>query len=484
MIIELLEKMPKKEKEKVLLKYNCSTIDEVITKIYAKFSNIGFLFTDTEYEVLNKLANHEKVDKVPEFLLDNYFVMKTKEGYCLPDELIFVIDFISKDELKQQRINIIISLYLEINGTITIKKLKSLINKSDVKVTIKQIINFLDENDIEYEDGMIYYKIPISYLSYQAGIYSENKVFDIHYINYLMNAQHSYTQKIREHLLTKVKKLYGERAYNFIDIIFTFSYAMYDFEEVKKYLTNDLKNIKLTKNELDKLFEILFDAHSVLPNWQLGGYSIDEYECLVSEDEYYKKIEEDYNYINSFEEIENPDNTFELMSYLEIYTYINGIIEIKDLIKLLKDNHNIKTTKNELISLAQAVGISTDGNVLCAVEDIQELSKIIPIKKLVKEHKIITGNVEEELINYVDILNKLEDILNKYVDENNMKKIINLLMYSPVDRDILKKILKKIKVNMSDKNFDEMFNNIMDITKNMRIWSLNGFTPNEIKEEK
>lgn len=57
-------------------------------------------------------------------------------------------------------------------------------------------------------------------------------------------------------------------------------------------------------------------------------------------------------------------------------------------------------------------------------------------------------------------------------------------MYSPVDKVILKKILKKIKVNVSDKDFDEMFNNIMDITQNMRIWSLNGFTPNEIKEEK
>lgn len=425
MIIELLEKMSKKEKEKVLLKYNCSALDQVVTKIYAKFSNIGMLFTDTEYDVLKKLASHEKVDKVPKFLLDNYFVMKTKEGYCLPDEFIFVIDFINRKELKQQRINILISLYLEINGTITIKMLKSLINKNDVKVTVKQIIDFLDENDIEYEDGRIYYKVPVSYLSYQAGIYSENKVFDIHYINYLMNAQHSYTQKIQEHLLPKVKKRYGERAYQFIDIVFTFSYAMYDFEEVKNYLTNDLRHIKLTKNELDKLFEILFDAHSILPNWQLGGYSLDEYEGLVSEDEFYKKIEEDYDYINSFEKIEDTDNTFELMSYLEIYTYINGIIEIKDLIKILKDNHNIKTTKNELISLATAVGISTDENVLCAVEDIHELSKLFSIKKILKKHKIITGNVEEELISYSDTLNKLENILNKYMDENNMKKIVN-----------------------------------------------------------
>lgn len=485
MLSELLSKLPKKELDKVLLKYEVDSIDEAIPKIYIKFSNHTLCLTDKDLEALSKLSKREKVNDIPKFLLDNYFVVKIKGEYYLPDEFNPIMDLINSKKIKKQRIYAIICFYLKMNGIMPIKDLKEILGQSGVKTTIKEIKSCLDENDIEYDDGIIFYDEPLSYIVGNIGIYSEFKVFDIHYVYYIYNLIHEYyIPKITDVILNKVEKKFHGDSLNFIETIFTIIYAFCELEDVKKYISNELKGLKLSKEETKKTFDIIEEAHNILPNWQYGGYSPMEFESLVDEKEYYENIEKIVKENISIDNEWMPNVENNLVGYIELYLHINGIIEIDKLIEILRDNHNINTTKEEVIALSEFIDLSTDGNVLSVLNNVHELMPLLALKKLIKKYKVITGDIEDELVNYASQLNELNSILLDYMNDKSAKVIVNLLMYSPIDKKIIKSSLESENIKLNNKDFDNMYEKVKNIASDMRVWSLNGFTLNEINSGK
>lgn len=263
-------------------------------------------------------------------------------------------------------------------------------------------------------------------------------------------------------------------------------------DNITRYLdnTNEIVEINKTLEEKRKELEEKYEnkANSEIINSKLEEELIDEFNKIITNDEYYKNlnyldIDNELNEINSvIDDKKEVMNTFissyealknagisgaereEYLSYvqdakedyykslerryiLEIYKLV--LDKISDYDKLYEKRLKIETILNERVNDRQELDISERDNLEYFYNICNEQFSII------KSQKYNMENIDK----LIEDITNCEDRLEELENDNNREEIVSLLEEYSVDKPIIEKIElpeeKKIHDEIIEKNLDE-----------------------------
>lgn len=172
-----------------------------------------------------------------------------------------------------------------------------------------------------------------------------------------------------------------------------------------------------------------------------------------------------------------------LLSYINMYMIMNGAISIDKLLEILTKQHKFNITKDDLIEIFNISGDIFIINDYFCVEGLDSdiLIELIEQKLKFPRYKIITNLdifFEEHDTNEI----KLTKLINKYTDKLEVvNQIISLIRMGGINSFTLEITLRSNKVILPDNKIARMLKDLENCQKNVRIWSLNGYTMNELK---
>ena len=145
--------------------------------------------------------------------------------------------------------------------------------------------------------------------------------------------------------------------------------------------------------------------------------------------------------------------------YIDSYIIINGVIEIKKLLEILEEEHNITLSKEELekhIDKLEFVDLcDTYIKLTCLSEE--EANDLLNLKQIFSRYKII-DNRDEIIYQIQNNVQNLEDICRKY----KLNREIELYILSKkhkltIDKSFLKELLKLNNVSLTEKEINRLY---------------------------
>lgn len=370
----------------------------------------------------------------------------------------------NKETSKEEKINII-KFYLNINGSLRIDKLQELLEKTNLNITKTELKNYLKEQNFKIENNFVYVN-EFAYNMYQKFNNSQQEKLNTNYAIYSLTD----IERITEELNQKdyIEKLYKILKPNFQDSIECFKFTEtilnyikygYDIDENLNKISSE-RNLKGTKQEIRKLNKLVQEIYENIPSWELNGYIPKDKEIKLTK-----------------KEIEN------LLSYINMYMDMNGAIKIDKLLEILNKEHHFNINAYELIEISKIPSdIFIINNHFC-VEGLDShiVSELIDQKSRFPRYKVITNIdtfFEEYDINEI----KLKKLINKYTDNLEVvNQVISLIRMAGINEYTLEMTLRSNKIILPDNKVARMLKDLENCQKNVRIWSLNGYTMNELK---
>ncbi len=440
----------------------------IATGILYVFTKSISTFSDKEIKELSNLLKEDKVQEVPEKLINNSFIFIKNNQVLIPIEIREVFENTDINEISKNNKLKAIEFYLKINGVLQLDKLQELLQATELNITKTELKNYLKELEIKVSKNYAYLddfaatldkEFNLASLKAEDGDYA---IFTLDEINKVEKFQEEkdYVIQIYNNLKKHLKK--KEECLRIASLIFDIVRCGCNFEEnINKVLST--KKIKGSKADVDQFNELITEIYYNTPSWELNGYFQQQEELNLSEEE-----------------------QKELLRYINMYTIMNGVIEIDKLLEILTTNHNFDITKEDLIEVSKilsAVNIMKDYFCLEGIDEIL-LNGIVEQKNKFPKYKIIT-NLDNFFEQYDITENKLKKLIQKYTDNKNcINEILSLIRIGGINDYTLNITLKSNKINLPENKETRMLKDLKTCQKNMRIWGLNGYTTNELLQKK
>lgn len=372
----------------------------------------------------------------------------------------------------------IIKFYVQVNGVIELVKLISLLKDTGIKMTQKELLKDLKENNYRVEDKIIYlndllYENPQRNDLLLAKSNYDYKVFnDIEIMGYL-SCFDRYLDEIVNLIFTKSKQTEeNKKICEFV--LMLISTGEYYEDLVLEYLS--LENVKLTVKRKGKLLEEMEFINYNIPNMEINGYTPQELDVEVTEGDLDFSNWVDFDMVSDEEKI---------LCYIDLYLTLNGVLDVSDLIKILREEHGFKITKSKLIDLInnEINDYEIIDNYVCLnYMEQEEIEFIMDNKQKVNKYKIVK-DLTQTLMELEEELNALEDIEDRYNLKEEIIDAVKLVVQLGLigEADILRELLSKQKFTKKEK--EALKGELIELQKNMHCWILNGFKPLELKSE-
>lgn len=456
---ELYEKVEDKmdfldKKNNIYLSYNIKILKEAT------------LLSSREIEEIEQVIKGNIPNNISDKLMDSiiFFDKYGDKKYFISKDIKDLVKEINTKEYDSDKKLMNVLFYIEANGVIKINRLIKLVKDTGIDITKSEIKDMLEQFNYYIKDDVIYFAEEL----YKSGLgtkllkekeklpYKTYSQFELFMLTPMI-VNSVYYDKIHDFMSKKVKD--EDRLQHITDMLITIVRMFDDYKDTVLFALDNNK-IKLPQKTLEKLFDILEDASLFYPKWILNG------EILGGNSEY-----EDFNELTCDEKID---------IYVEQYMMINGVIELDKMIEIL-EYHDIKKERKELIKIIKKHdGIDVYKNYIC-FSGMEGMIKEILSSKRIKEYKIIEN--PNELIDELEYgEQKIKDICLKYgVEEYAQKGIFCFMNYGTFNRDMLNSILIENK-NVFTKNIiNNLYKELLKLSKDIRTWIYNGYTENEVK---
>ncbi|MCI6265612.1 MAG: SEC-C domain-containing protein [Erysipelotrichaceae bacterium] len=460
------------------LKKNASKeekIDRIIEKILASFLIEGLGFTDQEMKQLNDIMAGKIIDDVNEKFINEYFVLQDGNYYIIPEEIKEMYNHMLDENCQKEKYLFMISFYMEINGILKVDKLKELLKESGHPISKEKLLEYLKEKDFIIKKNVIYLNESAETLDKEYGlqqlkeekeyaIYSTEEALAILALREHLDFQKQITKKLSK--TVKNKRKLKELSSMICNIII----VGYNYEEnIKKLLEKE--KIELTVKEEIDLEDLMDEIFWYIPTWINNGYSYNQ----ISEDEYEDDESLDFNNLSDQEK---------LLIYIHSYLSINGVLEIELLRNVLKEEHHISVAEKEIKNYLKGEDdLIIKGEYVCIKGlETEEIEPLIKIKSMQSSYKIIE-DMNKFLKETLEVEVEIEEILEDYdLEEETVDTIISLMRYGGITEELLSVILEEFQVKISEKKQKQLFKNLKNASKNLRIWGLNGYTRQELTD--
>lgn len=170
------------------------------------------------------------------------------------------------------------------------------------------------------------------------------------------------------------------------------------------------------------------------------------------------------------------------LCYIHMYLLINGVIEIDKLLEILDANHSFKMDREELEVLIEELGdVQVRHDYLCIVGLERPLVyQTMKYKNLIGTYKII-DELEEIEKQYNKTILDIEMACNDYFDNIEVINLVrSVMLLSGITSKVLDVFLKEHKIILSNYDKRLLFRKLEGCQKNVRVWSYNGFTKEEL----
>lgn len=463
---KLYTKYKKLFSEKILAKEEKKYI--IITGIIHVFRNSLNTFNDKELEALENLLKMEKSESLSSGLIENNFLFIKNSEIIFPTEIKKILEDVNIKDISKSNKLVAIEFYLNINGLLSIDKLYELLEATDFYITKSELKTYLKELNLKVSKNYVYInefafnmdkENNLSKIKESTEDYAIYTLEDISKINN-EHDKNDYIVKIYEILKNNFQD--QRECFSVAVDIFDFIRCGYNLEENIQKVT-DSKNLKGTKKEIKNFNRLLQEIYDNTPSWELNGYYPEEKEIKLSKKE-----------IDS------------LLSYINMYMLMNGAIKIDKLLEILTNDHHFDISKEDLIEISQIPGDTYIINNCFCVEGVDGdiLKSLIEQKEKIGKYKVV-NNLENFFEEHDLVENKLKKLINKYTDNKEVvKQVISLIVFGGINEFTLDVTLRSNKVELSDNKKVRMLKDLNNCQKNVRTWSLNGFTMNEILTKK
>lgn len=444
----------------------------------AKYISLLILLNSKDTKIMKEIIKEKKVpDKNNELyikMIDNNIIFNIEGTHYLSEEIEKAYEESKNENLDETKIKALIIYYMITNGLLYINKLVELIKESGFNVTKKDVLEVVKENKCIVKKDIVYFNDFAEYANKDNKLAELKELLDYKIV--MLEEAVSGLFLIEEaRKLEDIKKILKKTIKNkdklesILETIFNVILLNDEIEE-KIELLLEIENIDLKKDEEEFCLTLEELAH-MLPSWKLNGFSEHELFCM----------DDDFEELPDFEEFSDEEKK---EVYIINYVGINGIITIDKLLEILNNEHNLKTTKKDIIKIAKKNELSIIENYVC-IDDFkkEDFLDILALKKH-KEYKIV-DDVYELLDEVEENQMELECILEEYdLNESTKEEIINLIRMGMLSEDILPIVLECNKNPMPLKKQHALYKDLKRVINTTRNWMLNGFTYEEISKSK
>ena len=396
--------------------------------------------------------------------IDNDFLFIKNNQIIVPIEIKEIVESIDIKKISKENKLKAIEFYLNINGMISIEKLQELLEATQLKITKKDLKEYLKELNLKAAKNYVYENEFAFIMDKEYNFSKIKESFDDYAIYTIENMQEEKKKQEEDDYVIKIYKLLKNKikdekeCFNTASLIFDYIRLGYNLEEnIQKLMSS--KKIKGTQEQIDSFNYLLQETYDNTPSWELNGYYPGEKEINLSK-----------------EEVES------LLSYINMYMIMNGAIKVDKLLEILTNHHHFNLTREDLIEMSKIPGdIYITNNYFCSEGIEGEILKgLIKQKEKIRKYKII--NDLEKFFEEHDIIeNKLKKLINKYTDsKKTTNQIISLIVLGGINELTLTITLNSNKIDLPDNKVRRMLKDLETCQKNVRIWSLNGYTMNEV----
>ncbi len=285
-IKECLEKMTSEELESLYEKLNAKTIEDAENFLISVANNKTIYLTDDELKLLSDFDGVTLND----YLIDNALILKVDGKYLVSEEVKLTADaFINDAYASLQRKSQIISFYVMINGKISLKNAKRLCRRSGVSISMDELMSTIRTSKLKCDHNFLYNNVCVEQNNSEPNEYKAYNIHNIMLINKLIS--NYYPSKIEKLIGKYVSKLDNE---NQIDFFYELCvYAMIGHLSLSFY--DDVfkkEKIKLSKNVRSEFNELITEINKYLPNFLYGGNPLILQNNTITEEEYYKYVNE------------------------------------------------------------------------------------------------------------------------------------------------------------------------------------------------
>lgn len=425
-------------------------------------------FTDKELDELATLQKVNKADTLSSMFLENDFLFIKENEIIFPIEIQEVIENTDLKGLsKNNKLNAI-KFYLDINGVLSIDKLKELLEATDFSITTKELKEYLKELNLKVNKNKVYlndfaFNMDKRYnLSKIKENFEDYAIYNLDDIKEIQetNEKNDYVLEIYKLLKSNIKD--KNDCFNTANEILNYIKLGYNLEEnIQEKM--DSKNLTGTEKEVKDFNHLLQEIYDNTPAWNLNGYSPKEKEINLSE-----------------------EDVSQILGYIKMYLIMNGAIKIDKLLEFLIQEHHFDITKEDLIEISK---ISPDNHMISqyfclAGIDKDILNGLLEQKSKFPKYKVI-NNLDNFFEEHDVTETKLKKLINKYIDNQIVEnQILSLIIMGGINEFTLNITLNANKIKLSENKRNRMLKDLENCQKNVRIWSLNGYTMNEVLHKK
>lgn len=428
------------------------------------FNKKIYNFNDSELTELKKLTEENKVDNISDVFIENEFLFVKDDEIIFPKEIKEIVDEADIEDISNKNKFKAIEFYLSINGALSIDKLKELLEITGLFLTKKDLKDYLKELNIRVSNNYAYLNEFAFNMDKEYGFSKvkeswEYATYDLEDIDRIMEQQdmNDYIIRIYKNLRNSIRD--PKDCFNTANKIYNLILFDEDFDNKIQDILNS-KNIKGTEEDIDEFNNLMQDIYDNTPAWYLNGYYPKDKETNLSDEE-----------INS------------ILSHINMYLIMNGVIEIDKLLDILVNNHGFEVTRDELIAISKIYKDNCIINNYFCVLGIDErtLKELVKGKKIVFKYKII-DNIDKFFLEHDIVEEKIKKLINKYTNNKEViDQIISILLISKLDMLTLNMILKTNKIDLPENKQNRMLKDLENCQKNIRMWTFNGYTMNELK---
>ncbi len=273
----------------------------------------------------------------------------------------------------------------------------------------------------------------------------------------------------------------------------TISFTVAGCELPKEELASEiLKNFTKTLQEYseEQIFTLLDLNHQVFLDNEFLDDLMVGYVYLYEEDGFVKCLLPSeietllIEKCSEFKELnlEERDKKMWVLSHLVMqYVYYNGLIEDKMLQKLLKENHDIELSIEEIDEISKQLENEKLDHYYFFTpppRTINEVKVLIGLKERFQEYKKV--NLEDEDKYYAMEEDFLMSLRKCNVKENSILPEIHMLFHLGIlNEKYLKKLMKDNEVKLSNSQIKEILALASKYERDIPIWSMNGFNQKE-----
>lgn len=461
-------------------------VDVILEYIFSNIIANSIIFVDDDIKQLQDIIDGKKIPFVRDNLLNSHIVFdEERDGktcYFMLDDVREIIknEILNKD-LSSNKAKLVAEFYLRVNGVLKLEKLVELVKGTGFNIDINTIKKLSKELNYRISNQKIYYNDFAFELDKKEDLSSikeenEHRIFSIEDIFHSMMEESVITEDVIKIINKKVKD--EDKAVDIVQEIFDIISARSEYESYVDEII-EKNNIKLSDKEYDKLFEELVKVYMMTPSWELNGFCPfdDGCDCDCNCD-----CDDDWSLQDDFDILDREDKIEMLIT---MYLSINGVIRIQDMIQMLELYHEIKVSKKELLKI-----ISKIDDIKVSREYIHVLGMEMPEIELILERKDEFGKykVIEDFDSFLEgideVVSELDDLCMDYdIDINTCDEIRTLLnMFGFIPEEAFDEIFEEYNIKMSNKRKLSFIKEIKKISKDIRVWSLNGFNARELAE--